>query len=309
MEEQNTVLIFDIKKFAVHDGPGIRTTFFTLGCPLRCLWCQNPESISPIQSLGFNRMKCIGCGACASVCDKIGPDLMLLKSECTLCGKCVSVCKSGARAFIAKPYTPEMVVEEGAKDKIFYDQSGGGITFSGGECMLHAHFLEKALKMFKDMGIHTAIDTCGYVSWKNFERIIPYTDLFLYDIKVMDPIRHREYTGVDNRLILANIKKLTDIGAAVIIRVPLIPGYTDSPEDMEALGDFIIETLKNKIIRVELLPYNKLAETKYDNKTAYRDGGLGQYKLSDLSPQTNDYVEYLRNILVRKGLDVFAEKL
>ncbi|HHW32289.1 MAG TPA: glycyl-radical enzyme activating protein [Clostridiaceae bacterium] len=309
MDKQNTVLIFDIKKFAVHDGPGIRTTFFTMGCPLRCLWCQNPESFSPNQSLVLNRMKCIGCGACASVCDKIGPDLMLLKSECTLCGKCVSVCKSGARSFIARPYTPEMVVNEAMKDKIFYDQSGGGVTFSGGECMLHANFLKKTLKMFKDLGIHTTIDTCGYVPWENFEKVLPYTDLFLYDVKVMDPVRHKEYTGVDNSLILANLKKIIDLGASVIIRVPLIPGYTDNPDDMEALGNFIIGTLENKIIRVELLPYNKLAESKYENKTAYRDGGVGTYKLSDLSPQTEEYVESLKNILVKKDVTVFAEKL
>lgn len=302
--------VFDVKKYAVHDGPGIRTTIFLKGCPLHCKWCQNPEAINPAQELMLTRMKCIGCGACARVCGNLDKNLMLKKKDCTLCGRCVDVCTAGARHFAAQYMTPEEAVKIAAGDKIFYDASReGGVTFSGGECLIYPDFMEEALRLCRQAGIHTTVDTSGAVPWSTFERILPYTCLFLYDIKQMDPLLHKAYTGQDNTRILDNIKKLADRNANIIIRIPLIPGMTDTVRNISEIGDFIRDTLKNKIIRVELLPYNKLAESKYGNHTAYTDGGVGEYSLPELMPQSAEYVSELHDLLAKKNVPVFSEIL
>lgn len=301
--------IFDIKRYAVHDGPGIRTTFFLKGCPLRCLWCQNPESMHRGQDILFTRIKCIGCGACLEACGKLDQTLRLPRELCTQCGSCVAACKTGARHFAAKLLSPEETAALALEDQIFYDLSGGGVTFSGGECLMHADFMEHTLRLCKESGLHTTVDTCGFVPFETFERILPFTDLFLYDIKVLDPARHKEYTGRSNELILSNVKALALKGASLIIRVPLIPGHTDSPKNMEALGAFILEELDNRILRVELLQYNRLAASKYGNTTIYTDGGPGEYPLPDLEPQTKEYISYLSSILAEKGICVFCETL
>lgn len=301
--------IFDIKRYAVHDGPGIRTTFFLKGCPLRCLWCQNPESMHRGQDILFTRIKCIGCGACLEACGKLDQTLRLPRELCTQCGSCVAACKTGARHFAAKLLSPEETAALALEDQIFYDLSGGGVTFSGGECLMHADFMEHTLRLCKESGLHTTVDTCGFVPFETFERILPFTDLFLYDIKILDPMRHKEYTGRSNELILSNVKALALKGASLIIRVPLIPGCTDSPKNMEALGDFILEELDNRILRVELLQYNRLAASKYGNTTIYTDGGPGECPLPDSEPQTKEYISYLSSILEEKGICVFCETL
>ena len=165
--------IFDVKHYAVHDGPGIRTTFFLMGCPLRCLWCQNPESQKDETVITFTPMKCIGCGNCYRACGKLNENLQLPRELCELCGKCVSVCHSGARAFGSKFWTPEQVLEKVLPEKIFFDTSDGGVTFSGGECMTHGTFLAETLKLLKEHGIHTTVDTCGAAPTKNFEAVLP----------------------------------------------------------------------------------------------------------------------------------------
>ncbi|MCQ2400982.1 MAG: glycyl-radical enzyme activating protein [Lachnospiraceae bacterium] len=306
---ENKVRIFDVKHYAVHDGPGIRTTFFLMGCPLRCLWCQNPESQKDETVITFTQMKCIGCGKCVEVCGKLDRNLQLLKASCEMCGKCVKTCFAQARQFGSTYYTPEDVLKIVKDERIFFDSSKGGVTFSGGECMLHIDFLTETVRLLKENGIRSAIDTCGAVPKSSFERILPYADLYLYDIKKIDPALHKEYTGMDNTLILENLKFLTQNDANIIIRIPLIPGYTDSKEDIDAIGRFVRDDLNNKIIRCELLPYNKLAASKYGNKTIWSDYTLGDYPLPEMEPQSKEYISELAEILKSYGIEVFSESL
>ena len=306
---ENKVRIFDVKKYAVHDGPGIRTTFFLMGCPLRCLWCQNPESQKDETVITFTEMKCIGCGNCASVCQRMDENGAIRRRDCIVCGECVNACHAGARAFGSKWMTPEQVVRTVLPEKIFFDASGGGVTFSGGECMTHPDFMEETLRLLKDNGIHTAVDTCGAIPQAFFERVLPYTDLFLYDLKKMDPELHKEYTGCDNTLILRNLEYLVSANASVIIRVPLIPGYTDSRDDIRAIGEYLRDKLGGKVIRCELLPYNKLAASKYGNKSIWSDYTLGEYPLPEMEPQTNEYLTELAEILKKYHVNVFSESL
>ena len=249
----NKSMIFDIERNSYVDGPGIRTTVFFKGCNLRCAWCHNPESQSPKPQMLFYRDKCKGCGKCKAICPTPG--------HCTLCGKCTFYCPADARKVCGKEYTVEEVLSEVLKDKAFYDNSGGGVTFSGGECMLQVDFLTEILKKCKENGIHTAVDTAGHVPFAFFEKVLPYTDLFLYDIKVMDPEKHKTYVGADNTLILENLKKLLNTGANIWIRIPVIGGINDSIEEMQKVKEFL--TLWGKPQKVELLPYHAMGEHKY----------------------------------------------
>jgi len=249
----NKSMIFDIERNSYVDGPGIRTTVFFKGCNLRCAWCHNPESQSPKPQMLFYRDKCKGCGKCKAICPT--PD------HCTLCGKCTFYCPVDARKVCGKECTVEEVLAEVLKDKAFYDNSGGGVTFSGGECMLQVDFLAEILQKCKGNGIHTAVDTAGHVPFASFEKVLPYTDLFLYDIKVMDPEKHKTYVGADNALILENLKKLLKAGANIWIRIPVIGGINDSVEEMQNVKEFL--TLWGKPAKVELLPYHAMGEHKY----------------------------------------------
>lgn len=301
--------IFDVKHYAVHDGPGIRTTFFLMGCPLRCLWCQNPESQKDEFLITFTTAKCIGCGSCARACGKLDNTLRLPKSECLKCGKCVAACHAGAKQFGSREYTVEDVLDTVMPEKIFFDNSGGGVTFSGGECLSHPEFMTEVLSALHSAGIHTAVDTCGAVPLSTIISVLPYADLFLYDIKKMNPEEHLRFTGMSNEGILSNLKYLCENNANIIIRIPLIPGYTDSEEDIEATASFIENELGNRIIRCELLPYNKLAESKYGNKTIWTDYTLGEYPLEELEPQSGEYIKVLAGIMEKHGVNVFSESL
>lgn len=251
--ESLTATIFDIERCSFVDGPGIRTTVFFKGCNLHCAWCHNPESQSFHPQMMFHRDKCTGCSKCKSICPT--PD------QCTLCGKCTFFCPVDARKICGKRYTVDEVFSEIAKDKAYYDNSNGGVTFSGGECMLQVDFLAEILKKCKKAGIHTAIDTAGHVPFAQFEKILPYTDLFLYDIKVMGPLKHKQYVGVENNLILENLKKLLLFPAKVWIRIPVIPGINDSEEEMLAVKTFLAECRAPE--KLELLPYHSMGENKY----------------------------------------------
>ena len=301
--------IFDVKHYAVHDGPGIRTTFFLMGCPLRCLWCQNPESQKDETVITFTEMKCIGCGSCSEICEHTSENGLISRCDCTLCGSCVKACHSGARTFGSIWYTPQDVLNKVLPEKLFFDSSGGGVTFSGGECMMHPDFMEAVLRLLKENGIHTAIDTCGAIPQSSFERILPYADLYLFDLKKMDPVLHKAYTGSDNSLILSNLRFLAGNNAEIIIRIPLIPGYTDSKKDIEEIGSFLSKEIGNRIIRCELLPYNKLAGSKYGNKSVWYDYTLGEYQLPDLEPQSGEYIAELAYILNNFNINVFSESL
>lgn len=246
--------IFDIQRNSFVDGPGIRTTVFFKGCNLKCKWCHNPESQSFEKQMMFYQNKCTGCGKCKDICQNN------LKT-CDLCGKCIDICPSNARRICGKEYTVDEVLKTICKDKAFYENSGGGVTFSGGECMLHIDFLKELLKKCKGNGIHTAVDTAGSVPWQNFEKIMPYTDLFLYDVKCFSETLHIEGTGSSNKLILENLKKLSDnFKGCIIIRIPIIPGFNDYVEEIVQISEFLKNIHYNAI---EILPYHKMGENKY----------------------------------------------
>ena len=247
-------IIFDIQRNSFVDGPGIRTAVFFKGCNLKCAWCHNPESQSRKIEMMLYKNKCIGCGKCREVC----PDSL---KNCHFCGKCEVYCPTDARRVCGREYTTDEVMAEIVKDKSFYENSGGGVTFSGGECMLQIDFLCEMLKKCKEEGIHTAIDTAGNVPWKYFERILKYTDLFLYDIKLFDNEKHIKYTGSGNKIILDNLKKMFEAGAKVWIRIPIIGGVNDNVEEMAKIKSFLMTYQPQKI---ELLPYHDLGIYKYD---------------------------------------------
>lgn len=243
------MIVSDIQRFCMHDGPGIRTTVFFKGCPLRCEWCHNPETQSHQKELLFYKQKCIGCGLCKA-CDK---------EACTVCGECAQNCPTGAREVAGCEYTVQEVYNQIQKDVAFYGEKGG-VTFSGGECMLQIEPLTEVLKTCKEKGIHTAVDTAGYIPFEYFEKILPYTDLFLYDIKLFDSEKHKKYTGADNKLILDNLKKLFSVGAKIWIRIPIIPSVNDSVEEMKKIKDFLDASGTPE--KIELLPYHPMGESK-----------------------------------------------
>lgn len=243
------MIITDVQRFCMHDGPGVRTTVFFKGCPLSCEWCHNPETQSRQKELLLYKQKCIGCGICKA-CDK---------EACTVCGECAQNCPTGAREVAGCEYTVQEVYNQIQKDVAFYGEKGG-VTFSGGECMLQIEPLTEVLKTCKEKGIHTAVDTAGYIPFEYFEKILPYTDLFLYDIKLFDSEKHKKYTGADNKLILDNLKKLFSVGAKIWIRIPIIPSVNDSVEEMKKIKDFLDEFGTPE--KIELLPYHPMGESK-----------------------------------------------
>ena len=248
-----TATIFDIVRNSFVDGPGIRTTVFFKGCNLKCAWCHNPESQAFKAEMMFYEDKCKGCGKCAEVCPT--------PENCTLCGKYTFYCPVDARKVCGKEYTVDEVFAEIIKDKAYYENSGGGVTFSGGECMLQIDFLTEILKKCKENGIHTAVDTAGHIPFENFEKILPYTDLFLYDIKCFDSETHKKYVGVGNELILENLKKLFEVGAKIWVRIPVIAEANDSVEEMQLIKGFFDKNGKPE--KIELLPYHAMGENKY----------------------------------------------
>ena len=249
----NKAFIFDIQRNSFVDGPGIRTTVFFKGCNLKCAWCHNPESQSPKPQMMFYRDKCTGCGKCKEICPT--PD------NCILCGKCTFYCPADARKVCGKEYTVDEVFSEIIKDKSYYENSGGGVTFSGGECMLQIDFLLEIMIKCKENGIHTAVDTAGYTPFESFEKILPYTDLFLYDIKCFDNEKHKKYVGVENELILENLNKLFQANAKIWIRIPVIADINDSTEEMQCIKKFLFAYGKPE--KIELLPYHIMGENKY----------------------------------------------
>ena len=238
-------IIFNVQKFCLNDGPGIRTTVFFKGCPLRCKWCHNPESFSTQKQIMFYPDKCAGCGKCKS-----------LTTEDS-----VFFCPNGAKEICGKTVSSEEVIAEVVKDKIFYEKSGGGMTLSGGEPLFQADFALDLLKKAKENGINTAIETCGAVSPETIRRASELTDIFLFDYKETDPALHKEYTGVSNEAVLSNLRLLDNLGNKIILRCPIIPGYNDRADHF----DGICKTAKdiNNIERVEIEPYHSLGESKY----------------------------------------------
>ncbi len=239
-----TGMIFDIQRFSVHDGPGIRTTVFMKGCPLRCRWCHNPEGLSPRPQLQFFREKCVGCGSCQTR-TQLSDARHCPADALKVCGREVDEAE---------------VLSEIRKDRIFYADKGG-VTFSGGECLLQADFVAAVLSRAKAEGLHTAIDTSGYVSRSEIEKTVDFCDLYLYDVKCFTPCVHKEYTGVDNGLILQNLKRLSEIGKDIWIRIPVIPGFNDNEKEMTAIADLVSSL--SSVRRVTFMPYHTLGASKY----------------------------------------------
>ena len=265
--------VFDIEHSSLVDGPGIRTAVFFKGCNLRCTWCHNPESQQIQSELLFYRDRCTHCGSC-----------LCAKEACDLCGACALHCPSGAKKLSGRTVTVEEVLEEILLDAPFYGNDGG-VTFTGGECMLQIDFLTALLAQCKAHGIHTAVDTAGNVPWDYFLKILPYTDLILYDIKHMDSALHQAYTGAGNRLILENFKKLLKV-ARVWVRIPIIGNVNDSKENFKAVADFF--ELHGKPEQIDLLPYHAMGEKKYS--------ALGRSFQSFLVP-SQEQIRELRHLI------------
>ena len=297
-----TPYIFNIQKFSTHDGDGVRTTIFFKGCPLRCMWCHNPESQHYYKELIFHQHKCTACGRCVAKCKQgansiVDGKIVFDRSKCTACGVCTDWCITEARGLAGKEYTVDALVKEAMKDKIFYEQSGGGVTLSGGEVMASQHmdYVEEVCRKLHENGVSIFIDTSGYTDYKNLKRILPYVDVFLYDIKVMDPEDHKKYIGVDNSLILENLKKLSDEGAGLYIRLPIIQQVNATDEHIESVIHFLKE---NNIHarQVNLLPYHDIGKGKYASLDM-------EYHDDEMSVPVSELMEHFKSMFEEQGFN------
>jgi glycyl-radical enzyme activating protein len=264
MNNINEGIVFDLHRFSLNDGPGIRTTVFLKGCPLKCLWCHNPESQSYKPQLSFNAEKCLSCFKCVDACSNgvhknIDKKHQVIFSSCTLNGDCVDACSEDALKIIGYNTTVDEIIKEVKKDQKYYEKTGGGITISGGEPLAQFKFTKELLIAAKNSGIHTCVDTCGFTRIKNLEEIADFVDLFLLDYKVTDPKKHVELTGVDNKIILDNLDYLYSINAHLIIRCPLIPGVNDDENHLNEIANLQIKYPEAKI---EIMPYHKMGRAK-----------------------------------------------
>ena len=259
-----TASVFEIKRFAVHDGDGIRTTLFLKGCPLRCVWCHNPEGLKMKTELAYFSHKCIGCGECVSVCPSGAHAIndgghIFEREKCTGCGECESACLGEALKLYGKEMNVDECMSVLLEDRDFYENSGGGVTISGGECLMQADFCRELLKRLKEAGINTAVDTCADVPRKALDKVIPYTDVFLFDLKAYSPEVHKSCTGRDNLGIIENLKYLDECGCDIEIRIPYVPDYNS--HELEKMAQ-LLSGIKH-ITKVRILPYHSYAGSKY----------------------------------------------
>ncbi|HEX9091928.1 MAG TPA: glycyl-radical enzyme activating protein, partial [Anaerolineales bacterium] len=284
--------IFDIKRYAINDGPGIRTAVFFKGCPLRCVWCHNPEGQVLQPQMMFRANRCKGFKDCLQVCPQGAiswRDGSITNWEtCDDCGKCAEVCVSGGREMVGRVVQVQDLMAEIERDMVFYNQSGGGVTFTGGEPLMQREFLRALLACCKTLGVHTAVDTSGYATWEGLESIYPLTDLFLYDLKFADETRHKKYTSVSNNLILENLQKLSAIKANILVRIPLIPGIND--DDVNIRSSATLLKYLPCLTGVELMPYHEIGLAKYQ--------AMGMnYQLESTHPAKKEKIEEVERIL------------
>ncbi|NLM23712.1 MAG: glycyl-radical enzyme activating protein [Firmicutes bacterium] len=293
-----TAKIFNIQTMSTEDGPGIRTTVFMKGCPLACLWCQNPEGLSMKIHLVHHRLRCIGCGTCRENCPRgaliFTEQGIVFSSDCRTCLTCAKACPANAIRVIGEEITVDDLLARLLQDLPFYRNSGGGVTFSGGECLLQQQFLLDILPRLKEKDVHVCLDTCGYISPEIFREVVPLAQLVLYDLKLFDDEKHRLYTGVSNKLILENACWLGRSGIPVWIRVPIIPGYTDDEENIEALALFIKKNLL-AAQRIDLLGYNDICAGDYEKLRM-------DYPLKDTPRVKESTMMNLRRIMEQSGV-------
>ena len=291
--------IINIQKFSVHDGDGIRTTVFFKGCKLNCWWCHNPESQNFKPELMYNAERCTGCTRCIEVCPQHGirmvdGQFLADRSKCDACGTCTDVCLNNAREICGRTYTIKELIREIEKDQMFYEESGGGVTLSGGESMLQdPEYMEQLCRQLHRKGFNIAVDTCGFAPWSTYERVLPYVDTFLYDIKLMDPERHKKYMGQDNTLILENLKKLSAAGANINLRIPLITPVNTGDQDIQEIISFLKEN-DIRIVKTNLLPYHNTGNHKYEK--------LGEdYKGITFERPSDERLEQIRQQFIGAG--------
>jgi pyruvate formate lyase activating enzyme len=295
-----TGIIFDIRRYSIHDGPGIRTTVFFKGCPLNCWWCHNPESQASSVEMMYRENRCIHCGACLETCTRGAlswdTDLIVLdKEKCDLCGDCADVCYPEAHQMVGREMTIPQAMAEIERDIAFYDQSDGGVTVSGGEPLLQPDFLHALLQSCKEKDIHTALDTCGFAPWEILDCVRGYVDLFLYDLKLMEDAKHRQFTGVSNKLILSNLQTLSSQGHHIILRLPVIPGINDDDDNMHQIG-FFAAALPH-LDGIDILPYHRIGLDKYRRLNM-------DYKLPEITSPSSDKIAAKAQILRKYGLQV-----
>lgn len=292
-------LVSNIQRFSLDDGPGMRTTVFFKGCSLSCAWCHNPECIGSTPVLQFNGKQCASCGVCADKCPN-GAHAMkdgehvFSREKCAACGKCAPACRKGALKQVGQPYEPEELLRELLKDRTYFSTSGGGITFSGGEPALLPEDTARIARLCKEAGLHVALDTAGHVPFRNYELLLPHVDLFLYDVKCFDPDLHKQWTGSDNVRILKNLKRLNGLRANLVIRVPVIKGFNDTPGEHEGISALLAPL--NGVSLVELLPYHSYGAGKYETL------GIGN-TIADHTPPSKEFMEEALQKYTAKGLN------
>jgi pyruvate formate lyase activating enzyme len=296
----NRGVVFDIQRYSLDDGPGIRTSVFLKGCPLDCVWCSNPESRAMQPELAYFYSSCIRCGDCKKICSiraisVTERGVMIDRNRCSLCGVCVEACVNDALKLIGKEMSVTEVIREVARDKLFYNDSGGGMTLTGGEPTYQAAFASDILRAAKYEGIHTAIETCGYARWDELKKILNYTDLVLFDVKNISDELSKKFTGRGSKVILENLKRTDSAGKTIVLRFPFVPGFTDSPENLKAIAD--LAKCLSSVAQIDILPFHQYGRHKYRS--------LGRsYRLCNDEPAGRDRATEAWEFFKGKGLNV-----